>query len=210
MADLTTLHALRRSPLHDLATDLRDRAVTGNRAVRLREWPYLTMVSIRVDASSDGARGIDAALAAPLPRRVGEISRAGAHTALWLGPDEWLVVSQDDAETLVEQLRTAVGDTPSHIVDVSANRTLIELSGPSARGVLEKGCPADLHPRAFADGAAIVTSVARVPVLLWKVDAEQFRVMPRASLASYVALWLLDAMREFAPHSKGAAPAGGA
>jgi sarcosine oxidase, subunit gamma len=210
MADLSTLQTLRRSPLHDLATDLRDRAVTGDRAVRLREWPFLTMVSIRVDPTSDGARGIGAALASPLPRRVGEISRAGAHTALWLGPDEWLVVSQDDADTLVEELCTAVGDTPSQIVDVSANRTLIELSGPSARGVLEKGCPADLHPRAFVDGTAIMTSLARVPVLLWKVDAELFRVLPRASLAQYVALWLLDAMEEFAPHVEGAAPAGGA
>jgi sarcosine oxidase subunit gamma len=208
MAD-TTLQALRRSPLHDLATEIRDGAVGGDRAVRLTEWPFLTMVSVRVDPDSDAARGIDVALGAPLPRQVGETSQHGAHTALWLGPDEWLVLSQADAEVLVEQLRAGAGDGPSQIVDVSANRTLVELSGPGARGVLEKGCPADLHPRNFADGTAIVTSLARVPVLLWKVDADHFRVLPRASLAQYVALWLLDAMREFAPQAPSQASAGG-
>ncbi|MFC5728133.1 MULTISPECIES: sarcosine oxidase subunit gamma [Nocardioides] len=204
MADLSTLQELRRSPLHDMATEIRDGGVTGDRAVQLVEQPFVTMVSVRIDPDSTGSRGIDEALGAPLPRRVGETSQAGGHTALWLGPDEWLVVSESDAESLVEQLRTAAGDTPAQVVDLSANRTVIELTGPGARGVLEKGCPADLHPRSFPDGTAIMTSLARVPVLLWKVDADHFRVLPRASLAQYVAAWLLDAVREFAPASPSA------
>jgi sarcosine oxidase subunit gamma len=199
MADLSTLRGLRRSPLHDMAAELRAGGVGGERAVQLAELPFLTQVGIRVDPDSAGAGRIDNALGAPLPRKVGETSGGGVHTALWLGPDEWLVVSEADAETLVDQLRTAAGDTPAQVLDLSANRTVIELTGPGARSVLEKGCPADLHPRVFAVGAAIVTSLARVPVLVWKVDAERFRVLPRASLAAYVAAWLLDAVQEFAP-----------
>lgn len=194
MAD-ATLHALRRSPLHDLVTELGDGAT-----VSLVERPYLSMVSVRVDPASDAARSIETVLGAPLPRRVGATAQHGAHTALWLGPDEWLVISDDDADELTEHLRVAAGDAPSQIVNVSSNRTLIDVSGPDARGVLEKGCPADLHPRACSDGTAIVTSLARVPVLLWKVSAGHFRVLPRASLAQYIALWLLDAAREFAPN----------
>jgi len=204
MADLSTLQELRRSPLHDMATEIRNGGVTGDRAVQLVEQPFVTMVGVRIDPDSSGARGIDEALGAPLPRRVGETSQAGRHTALWLGPDEWLVVSESDAEPLVDQLRTAAGDTPAQVLDLSANRTLIELAGPGARSVLEKGCPSDLHPRSFADGAAVLTTLARVPVLLWKVDADHFRVLPRASLAPYVAAWLLDAVREFAPASPSA------
>lgn len=201
MADLSTLQGLRRSPLHDMATEIRDGGVAGERAVRLAELPFLTMVSVRIAPDSAGARGIDETLGAPLPRNVGETSRSGQHTALWLGPDEWLVVSESDAGALVDQLRAAAGDTPAQVLDLSANRTVIELTGPGARGVLEKGCPADLHPREFVDGTAIMTSLARVPVLVWKLDADRFRVLPRASLASYVAAWLLDAVREFAPVS---------
>ena len=47
-----------------------------------------------------------------------------------------------------------------------------------------------------------------MPVLLWKIDAHTFRVMPRASFAQYVAAWLLDAAVEFAsPLPAGQAPA---
>lgn len=204
MADQSTLQGLRRSPLHDIAPELGTGGVTGDRAVQLAEIPFLTQVGVRVDPDSAGARGIDEALGAPLPRKVGETSRAGGHTALWLGPDEWLVVSSADADTLVEQLRAAAGETPAQVLDLSANRTVIELTGPGARSVLEKGCPADLHPRVFADGTAIVTTLARVPVIVWKIDGDTFRVVPRASLAQYVAAWLLDAVREFAPVAEGA------
>lgn len=201
MADLTTL---RRSPLQDMAVELRNVAVAGDRSVALLEKPFLTMMSIRVEPGSDAARKIEAVLGTGLPQHCGEVSAQGAHTVLWLGPDEWLVVSATTPETLLGSLQTGAGDGRAQIVDVSANRTVLEISGSAARDVLEKGCPTDLHPRAFADGTAITTTLARVPVLLWKVDATRFRVMPRASLARYVAAWLLDAAQEFAPAGEGA------
>lgn len=208
MADLTTLQGLRRSPLHDLAAELRDGAVPGERAVRLLEWPFVTMVNIRVEPGSDTARRIEGVLGTGLPEKCGDVTGEGAHSVLWLGPDEWLVVSQAAPESLVASLQSAAVDGRAQIVDVSANRTVVEVSGRAAREVLEKGCPSDLHPRAFADNAAITTTLARVPVLLWKIDAHTFRVMPRASLAQYVAAWLLDAALEFAsPLPAGQAPA---
>ena len=199
MADLTTLH---RSPLDDMASEIRDGAVSGERAVRLLEWPFLTMVSVRVDPDSPAVRKIEAFLGTPLPRTCGKVSREGAHTVVWMGPDEWLVVSLLEAGAMVDGLRAAADGGHAAIVDVSANRTVLELAGHGAREVLEKGCPADLHPREFADDAAITTTLARIPVLLWKVDATSFRLLPRASFAPYVATWLLDAMQELAPHAR--------
>lgn len=196
MADLTTL---RRSPLQDMAVELRNDAVAGDRSVALLEQPFLAMMSVRVEPGSDAARKIESVLGTGLPQRCGEVSAQGAHTVLWLGPDEWLVVSATTPEALLGSLQTGAGDGRAQIVDVSANRTVLEISGPAARDVLEKGCPSDLHPRVFTDGTAITTTLARVPVLLWKVDATRFRVMPRASLARYVATWLLDAAQEFTP-----------
>jgi sarcosine oxidase subunit gamma len=201
MADLTTLQGLRRSPLQDMAAELRNGSVQGDRAVRLREWPFLTMVNIRVEPGSETAGRIEGVLGAGLPHQCGDVTGDGAHSVLWLGPDEWLVVSQAAPESLVGSLQSAAEGGRAQIVDVSANRTVVEVTGPGAREVLEKGCPTDLHPRAFADNTAISTSLARVPVLLWKVDANTFRVMPRASLATYVGAWLLDAVQEFGPRT---------
>jgi sarcosine oxidase, subunit gamma len=83
------------------------------------------------------------------------------------------------------------------VVDLSANRTTLELSGPSARAVLEKGCALDLHPREFVVGSAYVTLIGSVPVFLWKVEEETYRILPRSSFADFLGRWLLDAMAEF-------------
>jgi len=69
--------------------------------------------------------------------------------------------------------------------------------------VLEKGCPVDLHPRAFGPGRAVSTTLARVPVVLWQTGETSYRLLPRASFADYVARWLLDAMVEFNAEFRG-------
>ncbi|MFJ3509352.1 sarcosine oxidase subunit gamma [Streptomyces luteogriseus] len=195
MAD-TGPEALRRSPLAHLEKRMREAAVTGARGVTLRELPFLTMVALRVDPASGTAGRIETALGAPLPRRCGDTAASGGRTVLWLGPDEWLVLAPSE-ETAA--LRDALGPDPGSVVDVSANRTTLELSGPSARRVLEKGCPLDLHHRVFGPGRAVSTTVGPVAVLLWQVDdAPTYRLLPRSSFADYLARWLVDAMSEFA------------
>ncbi|MEV7072300.1 sarcosine oxidase subunit gamma [Streptomyces sp. NPDC091972] len=200
MAEPTTAGpvALRTSPLSHLEELMRAAAVTGARGVTLAELPFLTMVNVRVDPASAAAGRIGTALGAPLPRHCGDTASRGDRTAVWLGPDEWLVLSRTDAGTVTAELREALGGEPGSVVDVSANRTTLELSGPCAREVLEKGCPLDLHPRAFGPGRAVSTTVGPVAVLLWQTDdAPTYRLLPRSSFADYLARWLVDAMSEY-------------
>ncbi len=76
-------------------------------------------------------------------------------SVLWLGPDEFLVVGPVDAAAeLIGMLVEAVGDDSGSVVDVSANRSTLVLSGPQARDLLEKGCTLDLHPRSFTPAVA--------------------------------------------------------
>jgi sarcosine oxidase subunit gamma len=190
--------ALRTSPLSHLEERMRAAAVTGARGVTLAELPFRTMVNVRVDPASEAADRIGEALGAPFPRRCGDTAAHGDRTAVWLGPDEWLVVSRADAGTLTAELREALRGDPGSVVDVSANRTTLELSGPSAREVLEKGCPLDLHPRAFGPGRAVSTTVGPIAVLLWQTDdTPTYRLLPRSSFADYLARWLMDAMSEY-------------
>ncbi len=81
-------------------------------------------------------------------------------------------------------------------MDVSANRTTLELRGPRARELLEFGCPIDLHPRVFGPGRCAQTLLARANVLIWHVADEPedtWRLFVRPSFAAYVAAWLADA-----------------
>ncbi|MER7837007.1 sarcosine oxidase subunit gamma family protein [Streptomyces sp. NPDC096040] len=190
--------ALRTSPLAHLEERMRAATVTGARGVALAEWPFITMVNLRVDPASEAADRVEKTLGAALPRQCGHTTASGPHTVVWLGPDEWLVLSQAEATAVAAELREALGADPGSVVDVSANRTTLELTGPSAREVLEKGCPLDLHPRAFGPGRAVSTTVGPVAVLLWQVDDEPtYRLFPRSSFADYLARWLIDAMSEY-------------
>lgn len=190
--------ALRTRPLAHLVERMHTATVTGPRGVTLTEWPFSTMVNLRVDPASEAADRIEKTLAAPLPRQCGHTTASDSHTVLWLGPDEWLVLSQPDGTAVAAELRAALGADPGSVVDVSANRTTLELSGPAARQVLEKGCPLDLHPRAFGPGHAVSTTVGPVAALLWQVDdVPAYRLFPRSSFADYLARWLIDAMSEY-------------
>jgi sarcosine oxidase subunit gamma len=175
---------LRRSPLAHLTFP-----------AGLAELPFRTMVNLRVDPSSGTAARVEKALGTTLPRQCGQTTESGSRTVFWLGPDEWLVLADDPA--VIAEVQAALGGEPGSAVDVSANRTIVELSGPFARDVLEKGCPVDLHPRAFGPGNAVSTTVGPVPVLLWQADDETYRLFPRSSFADYLARWLMDAMTEY-------------
>lgn len=190
--------ALRRSPLHHLHDRLRDGSVSGERAVALREVPFVTMIGVRAEPGSPAVARLGESLGTGLPEACGRVTSAGGHSALWLGPDEWLVVSEADGAELTARLRDALAGDSGSVVDVSANRTTLELSGPGAREALQKGCPVDLHPRSSGPGRAVATTLGRVPVLLWQTDETTYRLLPRSSFADYVARWLLDAVTEFA------------
>lgn len=186
------------SPAAHLAEQFAAAEVSGPRAVRIREVPFLTMVGVRAVLGSPAAARIETRLGGPLPSACGAVTTGDGVSVLWLSPDEFLVVSDEQQPApLTTALVEALEAEPGSATDLSANRTTFELSGPAAREVLEKGCPLDLHPRTFAVGTAYVTLIGSAPVILWKVSEELYRISPRSSFADFLGRWLLDAMLEF-------------
>ena len=185
------------SPAAHLAERFAAAEVTGRRAVRLSEVPFRTMVGVRVMPGTAAAGRVEARLGAPLPTACGAVTTADGSAVLWLSPDEFLVVSDRPAAELTAALAQGFEGEPGSATDLSANRTTFALAGPSARAVLDKGCPLDLHPRVFEVGSAYVTSIGSVPVILWRVADESYEILPRSSFADFLGRWLLDAMREF-------------
>ena len=195
---VTYLTEAARSPLAHLESAMAEGAVVGERGVTLREVAFRTMISLRVDPNGSAASRLAEVLGTTIPVSCGTVATGSTHQVLWLGPDEFLVISGDDAGDLTYRLVEALGDSSGLVVDVSANRTTLELSGPSARAVLEKGCMLDLHPRSFRAGTAVSTQIGPISAILYQVnDAPSYRILPRASFSEYVARWLLDAMLEY-------------
>jgi sarcosine oxidase subunit gamma len=185
------------SPAAHLSERFAAAGVAGHRAVRIREVPFLTMVGVRSAPGTAAAARIETRLGAPLPSACGDVSTGEGASVLWLSPDEFLVVSDEPPAGLTSRLVEALDGDPGSVTDLSANRTTFELAGPSARLVLEKGCPLDLHPRTFETGSAYLTLIGSVPIVLWKVAEERYWILPRSSFADFLGRWLIDAMAEF-------------
>lgn len=198
------LARLRHSPAEHLAERFANASSTGRDGAVLREIPFVTMIAVRVDPAGGAASDMAGILGTKLPDSGGLAATGKKYSVLPQGPDEFIVVDNDsqdpavvtDPEGTVDALIAALDGGPGLVADVSANRATFELSGPSARAVLEKSCAIDLHPRAFGDGAVASTMVGKTPVLLWRTGSS-FLVMPRASFADYLGRWLLDGTAEF-------------
>jgi len=190
--------AIRRGALADYAERFTMLYETAGSSVSIRELPFLAQLNLRVDAGDTAVMGqVTDSLGFSLPLTPNTASQAGDRRALWLGPDEWLIVGPDDQATSLEQaLRGGLGGAVGSVVDVSANRTVLEIRGSKCHDLLAHGVPIDLDPGAFGPGCCAQTLLAKAQVIIERRDeAPAFQLYIRSSFASYVADWLLDAAR---------------
>ncbi len=210
---------LRRSPLAHLGLAARAHEPAAKPAatpsakpepgVAMGERPFRGLVNLRGPADDPGfAAAVEAALGVGLPLEPNTTVRAGEVTVFWLGPDEWWVVTPGDGPAMAAKLRAALGEQKSAVSDVSESRTCIHLRGARARDVLAKGCPLDLHPRAFAAGRCAQSLCAKAMVTLHRLadgtggpegeDSEPaYDLYVLNSFSEYLWLWLEDAAREY-------------
>jgi sarcosine oxidase, subunit gamma len=155
----------------------------AERAVRIDRPPGLAQVDLRLDASLGSRTGY------PLPTEPNTAWEEAGRGALWLGPDEWLLVGPPgDGPAIVARVESALFGTHRSVVDVSANRAVLDLGGEGRRELLSKGCAIDLHPRVWSPGRCVQTTIAKAPVILHE-RADATRVFVRASFSDYLTAW---------------------
>lgn len=120
----------------------------------------------------------------------------GERAALWLGPDEWLLIAPVRlALALPALLHRALGDLPHSLVDVSHRQVALAVSGPQAATLLAAGCPLDLDASAFPVDMCTRTMLAKAEIVLWRTGSLEFRVEVWRSFAAYVSQFLAEAAR---------------
>ena len=140
-----------------------------------------------------------------LPRTCRGTVATPALAALWLAPDEWLLVTAgvDAAAVLAGELTAALAGRHHQAVDVSDYYTALELRGSALRSCLAKVVGLDLHPRAWRRDEVLGTHLAKAVVQLWLVADEAdaagptARVIVRRSLADHVWCVIAAAGREW-------------
>lgn len=164
--------------------------------VSLQQLPWCGKINLRGDPADPRWRDlVEKTLGLPLPVRANTVSLPPQTAAappctrlFWLGPDEWLAYCDitrvgDLSAQLLQQLKA----THHAVTDVSDYYAVLELRGPGAASVLSRGCPLDLHPRAFADGSCAQTRFGNASVLVYKpAAAPAFQLQVRWSYCDYV------------------------
>jgi sarcosine oxidase subunit gamma len=118
----------------------------------------------------------------------------GERAALWLGPDEWLLIAPvDGAANLAAALRETLQALPHSLVDISHRQIALAVQGPAAATLLAAGCPLDLDERAFPVSMCTRTVLARAEIVLWRTGTQVFRIEVWRSFAGYVSAFLAEA-----------------
>lgn len=155
-------------------------------------------VNMRGDAGdADFLRAVQGVLGQEIPVEANTMSRAG-HCVYWLGPDEWLIVSEDDSAQLIAKLRAATASLFAAFTDISDGLVSLRLEGKHAPDVLAKGCTLDLHSGRFVVGDCAQTSLAKASILIGLPAAGAgFVIIVRRTFVEYIALWLQQAAAEY-------------
>lgn len=175
---------------------LRRRPALAGRAVG-QPWVSATPASpaqrLSLRAPRDSIAALSKALGLDLPETPTASAVAGERAALWLGPDEWLVIDEG-REGLAA---TLAGVTAFHAaVDVSHRNLGILVAGRGAEATLAAGCPRDLSLAAFPVGACGRTVLGKAEIVVWRTGDEAFRVECWRSFSDYVFTFLTEAARD--------------
>ena len=185
----------RQSALDHLHLAARSAGPIGDAAVRLSEKRFSGKINLRGSPEPAFLDAVAASIGARPATESGAIAQAEGCAVLWIGPDEWLVVTPPggEAETATD-LRAVLATHEAAVTDVSESLAVITIAGAGARTVLAKGMSIDLHPRAFAAGRCARASLAKTVVLLHQTDNEPaFDIYVDRSFAEYLWQWLEDA-----------------
>jgi sarcosine oxidase subunit gamma len=157
----------------------------------LAQLPYLRPVAQRVRLSLRGELSAlaDALTSAgvPISQSVCRAVEGVGCVALWLGPDEQLLlVEEKHGPRLAQILSERLGAVPHSLVDISQRQVAFEVAGPTARTLLASGCPLDLRDDAFSVGMCTRTLFDKSEIVLWRSGPDVFQIEVGRSFAAYV------------------------
>jgi sarcosine oxidase, subunit gamma len=164
------------------------------RTALLRTLPPAMRLVLRAPEPARAAA--ERAFGTPVPTTACRAGVQAERAALWLGPDEWLLLAPAAAAAAVlSGLESALSGLACSIVDVSHRQIGLEVAGARAELLLAAGCPLDLQPQAFPVGMCTRTVLGKTEVVLWRTAPDTFRLEVWRSFAAYLSAFLAEAAR---------------
>jgi sarcosine oxidase subunit gamma len=184
-----------QSPLHAFGLSAEARPADESCGVWANEVPLQGYISLRGNpadiAFQDGAAS---ALGTRLPAKPCTFTR-GAVTALWLAPDEWMIVCpRARLAALLRGLGQALEGVRSQVVDNSGGYTEIMVQGRNAPDVISHASVYDLHR--LGEGRVVGTTFGKAAVYMYR-ERDGICLLVRRSFADYVWRFLARAAEPY-------------
>jgi sarcosine oxidase subunit gamma len=166
----------------------------------MKEKAPIAKINLRGDLkNNDFVSKIRNIIGMMLPKESCNTNEKEKITSLWLGPNEWLIVSNDEMqkETNTYELEQVLFDGISKInlgaaTNVTDQFTIFSLSGSNIIEVLSKGCPFDFESNSFVDNKVVQTVLNHVDVTIHRKNKNNIDLYVRRSFAGYLWNWLKD------------------
>ena len=164
--------------------------------IKFQELAYINKINLRLDSkNNDYMSSCSKILGAVLPTKPNIYIKNEKVKIIWLGPDEWMVVNDQEIE-LFNKLKNALGYLEASVTDVSENRTIIRLSGKKIFTLLSKFLVLDLEKNLGTHSSCAQTLFVKVPILLVRNDdnnqAPVIDIFTNRSHANYIYNLLVD------------------
>ena len=131
-----------------------------------------------------------------VPQQACRAESDGTSSALWLGPDEWLLLHTGREERWIPNLAALLDGELCSLVDVGHRQVALSIHGARAETILSAGCALDLSLAAFPVAMCTRTRFAKAEIVLWRTGAARFHLEVWRSFARYVEALLREAESE--------------
>ena len=137
-----------------------------------------------------------------LPKEPCSISTKEKITCMWLGPNEWLLVSNDtvtknsnDYELEKVLFNDISKKNLGAVTNVSDQYTIFNLTGSNIFEILSKGCPFDFNSDSFGDNKVVQTLLNHVDVTIHRKTKSDIDLYVRRSFSNHLWSWIKDSAR---------------
>jgi sarcosine oxidase subunit gamma len=177
---------------------LAHRKPSDNLSISMREISERGMVDLRgLTTDKKFMAAAKSVLGFELPKAPRTSATWGDVKALWLSPDQWLILcAQNKTAELLAELNAALGKIHSLAVDVSDMRSIIRLEGEGVRETLMKGSSLDLISEDYKPGTTRRLRFAEIAALLHVVEDNVIDVYVFRSYAEYTWAFIEKAARK--------------
>ena len=185
-----------RTALHGKTATMLPNPKGGKPGLVFYEMAHLGKLNMRTDKSA--GKMIKSITGCAFPPTANKFTTAGERHAVWLGPDEFMVICEAGKdEELASAIHASFGNRHAAVTNITDALAAFYLKGVAVKQVLAKGCALDLHQNSFASGDAAQTLLSHAAVTIMAVANDEFIVICRTSFASYLHDWIVDAALEY-------------